>query len=67
MTNLQKHGLCISDPINLRKCKSGDHARGASRDSQRLSICVLIRRVLNRTTDAFIRKGQRRILRHGFG
>jgi hypothetical protein len=32
--------LCISGPINLRKCKSGDHALGPARAQQRLSICV---------------------------
>src|SRR6266576_3674285 len=32
--------LCISDPINLRKCKSGDHARGASpRFATSLNLC----------------------------
>jgi hypothetical protein len=32
--------LCISGPINLRKCKSGDHARGASpRFATCLNLC----------------------------
>ena len=59
--------LGISGLIDLRKCKSGDHPLGPARASQRLSICLLNRPVLNRTTDVFIRKRQRRILRHGFG
>jgi hypothetical protein len=45
----------------------GNHALGPARGSQCLSICVLNRLVLNRTSDVFIRKRQRRILRHGFG
>jgi hypothetical protein len=56
----------ISRFIDLRKCKSVIHAVGPARASQHLSICRLNRLVLNRTIDAFIRKGQRRILRNGF-
>ncbi len=32
--------LCISDPINLRKCKSGDHARGANHRTRAAMIGV---------------------------
>ena len=58
--------LCISGPINLRRCKSRDHALGPARASQRFSICRLNRPVLNRS-DVFIRERQRRLLRHGVG
>ncbi|PYX54245.1 MAG: hypothetical protein DMG76_22540 [Acidobacteria bacterium] len=59
--------LCISAPINFENANPVITHVGPARPSQRLSICVLNRRVLNRTTDAFIRKRQRRLLRHGFG
>jgi hypothetical protein len=58
--------LCISRLINLRKCKSAITHSGQPELRNVLSIGLLNRPVLNRTTDMFIRKRQRRLLRHGF-
>ena len=67
-----KYGENSGDPVHFSSTQSsemqiGDHALGRVGASQRLSICLLNCPVLNRTTDVFIRKRQRRMLRHGFG
>jgi len=48
--------LGISGPINLQKCKSGDHALGTARAQQRLSIWVLNRPVKSKQGNSGIRE-----------
>ena len=67
-----KYGENPGEPMHFSSHQSsemqiGDHALGPDRASQHLSICLLNRPVLNRTTDVFIKKRQRRLQRHGYG